>query len=219
MSMAFSAIALSTLFAIGQPSLAREPSPTVILVQPGGYDGADLDVSVLPNRGWLALTAHGGHWELIPAKVELTPEIRSPDQPEALVLLHARGLQTGKVNTPDVRLPDGIAGPQRDSTGKGSRQLELRFKARRYRLSLSAPGPDLPRSLVLADGHTRTRLATGTDWATLMWAGDLDRDGRLDLIISTDYEDGQSADTCLYLSSAAGKDQLVGEAGCQSFSG
>jgi hypothetical protein len=213
------AIALSAMLAVTLPGTAAGRVPAVTLLQPGGYDSADLDLSVLPARGWLALVAHGGHWELVPAKVELVPEIRSPDQPTALVLLHGRGLSTGTVPTLEARLPDGVSTPELDPAGKGASHLGLSFNAHRYRLRLLAHGPDRPRELALEDDHTRTRLDTDTDQATVMWAGDLDGDGHLDLIISTDHEDGQSADTCLYLSSAAAKGQLVKQVSCQGFSG
>lgn len=45
----------------------------------------------------------------------------------------------------------------------------------------------------------------------LRWAGDLDGDGKLDLLVSLDYSDG--SDLVLFLSSLAAEGEIVGEAG------
>lgn len=210
---------LAAMLTIAPPLIAREHPPAVSILQPGGYDPADLDVSTLPPHGWLALVQRGDHWELVHAKVALTPEISSPDQPKALVFLHARQLVAGKVSTLAMKLPDDLDTPDHAVDGKGKDRLELTFNKQRYRLTLPKQGTAFGRNLFLDDGHTRTLLDTDMDEAQLMWAGDLDHDGRLDLIISTDIEDGEGGDTCLYLSSAAGKQQLVKQVACQGFSG
>ncbi|GAB3781241.1 hypothetical protein [Dyella agri] len=215
----YRAALLSAMLAIAPAIAANEHPPAVSILQPGGYETADLDVSPLPRDGWLALVKRGGHWELVRTKIDLDPEIHSSSQPEALVFLHARRLSAGRVRTLAMQLPDGVDLPETAADGKGKNQLAMRFGAQRYRLILSAQGSDAGSNLVLDDGRTRTLLDTDTDSAQLMWAGDLDHDGRLDLIISTDHEDGRSADTCLYLSSAAGKHQSVKKVACQSFSG
>lgn len=210
---------LSAMLVIAPAIAAKERPPTVSILQPGGYETSDLDISALPHDGWLALVKHGDHWELVRTKVDLDPEIHSSSQPKALVFLHARRLSVGKVRTLEMQLPDGVDAAETAADGKRKNQLEMRFDAQRYRLILSAQGSDAGSNLVLDDGHTHTLLDTDTDSAQLMWAGDLDHDGRLDLIISTDHEDGRSADTCLYLSSAAGKHQIVKKVACQGFSG
>lgn len=212
---------LAAMLTLAPPLIAREHPPAVSILQPGGYDPADLDVSTLPAHGWLALVKRGDHWELVHAKVALTPEISSPDQPKALVFLHARQLVAGKVSTLAMKLPDGVDTPEQADDGKGKDRLELTFNRQRYRLSLPKQGTAFGRNLFLDDGHTRTVLDANsyTDSALIMWAGDLDHDGRLDLIIGADHENGQNADTCLYLSSAAGKQQLVKQVACQGFSG
>lgn len=210
---------LSAMLAVAPTVIAGERLPAVSILQPGGYDPADLNVSALPPSGWLALVERGGHWELVSAKVDMAPEIHSSDQPKALVFLHARRLSAGRVPTLAMKLPDGVDTSEIATDGKGTDRLELTFNARHYRLILSAQGSGAGRDLLLDDGHTSTLLDTDTDSALLMWAGDLDHDGRLDLIISTDHEDGRSADTCLYLSSAAGTHRIVEKIACQGFSG
>lgn len=50
--------------------------------------------------------------------------------------------------------------------------------------------------------------------AVLRWAGDLDGDGKLDLIVSHDQRD---IDVALYLSSLAGPDEIVGLAGSMQY--
>jgi hypothetical protein len=78
--------------------------------------------------------------------------------------------------------------------------LELRMQGLRQRLPAAWSG--------CSAGTVRP----ATDY--LLWAGDLDRDGKPDLIISRDGVN----DVTLYLSSSAAKGEAVGEAGRFAFS-
>jgi hypothetical protein len=53
----------------------------------------------------------------------------------------------------------------------------------------------------------------------ISWAGDLDRDGKLDLIVSSEDGDEKNSMSCLLLSSIAKKNKLVKEFACQFYSG
>ncbi len=69
--------------------------------------------------------------------------------------------------------------------------------------------------LVLVNGESRQVLYSLQEWGsdptwTLVWAGDLDRDGKLDLYVSvTQHYD--VTERKLFLSSPAGEGQLVKE--------
>ena len=53
--------------------------------------------------------------------------------------------------------------------------------------------------------------------ASLIWAGDLDRDGRPDFLM--EFESDLGASFCLFASGRAKENELVGGAGCMYFSG
>lgn len=63
------------------------------------------------------------------------------------------------------------------------------------------------------EGRSAIRLSTWTLWDFFItWAGDMDHDGRLDLIVSA--TDEKSGIECLLLSSVAKKPNHIGEAAC-----
>ncbi|HXS72925.1 MAG TPA: hypothetical protein VN725_02695 [Rhodanobacteraceae bacterium] len=85
---------------------------------------------------------------------------------------------------------------------EGPSWLDVPFHSQHYRLRVAREG-----AIVLSQGHRTTVVGggEGSDGGTLNWAGDLDHDGKLDLIVLVTRE--KNAEFCLYLSSAArGKD-------------
>ena len=73
--------------------------------------------------------------------------------------------------------------------------------------------------LVLTGRDGKSIVSPGRVGYFIMWAGDLDRDGKLDLIVNSEDGAEKNGMTCLLLSSIAKKPQLVDEAACQFFSG
>ena len=71
-----------------------------------------------------------------------------------------------------------------------------------------------PKALALL--HRRS-LVSDREEASLVWAGDLDKDGKLDLILESSTD--KNSTYCLYLSGAAGPRALVKKIGCQFYSG
>lgn len=175
-----------------------------------------------PGRGWLALVAQGGVWRLEPAIVRATrihdavldaegqkTGIRiSANYSEAIALLRFPGLRAGKVDTPNWRFKDNPRLISRHDT-----PVTLSFKGEVYRIEAGQSAIHLglgTQKTVLAD------LAPGgedsEDTASLLWAGDLDGDGKLDLLFAyTGYNRGGA---CLYLSSGAGEGALVRQLAC-----
>ena len=62
-----------------------------------------------------------------------------------------------------------------------------------------------------------TVLDSDREEASLVWVGDLDKDGKIDLILESGTD--KNATYCLYLSDAVRPGALVKKIGCQFYSG
>lgn len=179
------------------------------LLVPGVYHGDEAPAR--PGPGWLALLPVGGVWRLEPAMVRAT-RVHDPlldaegdktgialssSRSEAIVLLKVPGIGPGKVDTPAMKFGEG---PKPVSAG--GVPLKVRFKADEYVIEGSARGIHVRNG---AAGTLLPGVSAGgpdsDDSASLLWAGDLDRDGRLDLLFS--YSGYNRGGVCLYLSSGA----------------
>ncbi len=210
-------LALATALA---PGLARAADGEWHLV---AYINPELpfnarEVPLHPAPGGFALAVVNGLWNLVPAtlaaKVTDTDGKGHPQSvaitaspADALAYVRLPGLAEGKVDTPDMR----FKGVERDLTAAA---VPVPFKGTAYRFEAQA------KAVWLTDGKQRQKiddiaLAGGDDDApglALVWAGDLDRDGKLDVI--TALTGGDGATMCLWLSSKAAAGQLVGKAAC-----
>lgn len=119
------------------------------------------------------------------------PRLRRPASP---------GTMEGEVGLPGgaaARLvPTLLLPPAGGAPGEPALTLELQLDGRRQSLGAFHFGIEGPRALKPSD--------------YLMWAGDLDGDGRPDFLIRFDFH---GTDQALFLSSLARGDELVGEAG------
>lgn len=200
---------------------AEQPAKTWRFLVEGEYHGDEAPAK--PGSGWLALTLNDGRWQLVPTEVRATrvfdavldaegekTGIRISSRHQAIALLRVPGVRAGKVDTPNMRFNDNAA-----SIAPG-RPLNMVFGENSYRLEASKSG------VYLKKGAQRTRLpelavsgggnAEEADAATLQWAGDLDGDGALDLIVG--YSGYNRSGACLFLSSTAASGQLVGLVAC-----
>lgn len=194
-----------------------KPSPPSLLI-PGDYHGDEAPHTLGP--GWLALVPMAGGWRLVPAKAKVqrvydavldaegqATGARITAQTEAIALLRLPALRAGRVKTPDMRFKD-VSRPL-----SAAAPITMAFNGVPYRLGVKGSVVELRQ------GHASTLLADvavggpdGEDTASLLWAGDLDGDERLDLLVSyTGYNKGG---VCLFLSSRAAPDALVGRVGC-----
>jgi len=174
-----------------------------------------------PGPGWLALDVVGGLWHLLPATLRgerARDEIADSDDgvrlhadpAGALLYLRLPGLVAGKVDTPDLR----FKGHARELDA--STALALPFKGHVWNLD------GRHGELVLSEGSSRMSFGpmlarSDPDFDTeeglmLLWAGDLDRDGRLDFIV--EGNGNNSKDVCVWLSSRAKPGELLGEPTC-----
>jgi hypothetical protein len=176
------------------------------------------EVPLHPAPGGLALTLSGGGWHLVPASLEATTkDVDAEGQPQTVTLaatpanarvyLRLQGLRPGKVDTPDVRF-DGAPRDLEAAT------LSLPFKGRPWRFETRG------NAIWFTDGRRRQKideLAALDNPAYpvglgLAWAGDLDRDGRLDFV--TILVGGDGSTTCVWLSSKAAAGELVAKTAC-----
>lgn len=202
---------LTLLFFIYPPIVfAHDTIDSFVILSPGKFQVADLDDFDFPSKGWLALIVKDGHWELSPSMVSLENESVSSDQPKALALLHHRTLKPGKADSLNMK----FSGNRKLNISRDTRPnfYRLNFKGQEYRLEITKAG-----MVVLNYGAIYTTLDVDRDDASIVWAGDLDKDGRLDLIVGTGTE--KNTYFCLYLSGAAGENNLMQKVGCQHFSG
>jgi hypothetical protein len=203
---------------------AEQPVEEWGFLIPGEYHGDEAPEK--PGKNWFALAVVDGRWLLEPTIVRAT-QIHDPvldaeggksgirissKHLNAVALLRGPALRAGKVATPNIRFTDKAS-----SNNITWRQpLHIEFKGSNYRIMV-AEG-----DIFLAKGKQRTRLSDLTvskdqdsDWsesASLQWAGDLDGDGELDLIIS--YSGYNRSGACLFLSSMGFPNELVGHVAC-----
>jgi hypothetical protein len=176
------------------------------------------EVPLHPASGGLALAVVDGTWHLVPATLDtrVPDPTGQPDSvlllatpPDALAYLRLPGLAAGKVDTPDMR----FRGVERDISRKS---VAIPFKGTPYRFELQAGSSWLTngtlRQKVLAADPRVTGAEADMLTVRLLWAGDLDHDGKLDFIIANWFDDGGTM--CVWLSSRAKAGELAGQAAC-----
>lgn len=233
-SLLLMSILLSVAFAGAATSANQDPKPalSVGLLETGSFHGEE--VSARTGEKWLGLYIVDNHSILIKARLRVEtvhddigdgPEektgkdvsVDSPLEPIFLVKRAPR-LSEGPVNTIFVEKPDY------EKTLEKVSPLDLKLDHTSYVLKVvgSEDGAQcsehaFPRKpqLVLTSGESTQVLYSLEDCGNepywyLLWAGDLDRDGKLDLYVSVSYHYNISQKK-LFLSSQAAKGELVKE--------
>jgi len=208
---------MALLLATGTASAEVEPEPLSLLI-PGDYHGDEAPFSI--GAGWFALVPTTGSWQLVPAqaKVERIHDavldadgqatgVRITAQTDAIALLRLPDLHPGKVNTPNMRFK-GIDKPLSSAS-----PIAISFNGSLYHVGVK------DSQAYLRNGSRTTLLPDivvggpeSDDSASLLWAGDLDGDGQLDLLVS--YSGYNSGGVCLYISSKAPGSALVHRIAC-----
>lgn len=190
------------------------------LLIPNAYHSYEAPAE--PGTGWLALVPVGSGWSLESAVVRSTRVIDpvmdeeggktgikiTSNRDEAIALIRLPGIKAGRVDTPNMKFR---AKPRLISSGDSP--LKVLLNHDEYVIQPAGAQIQLrigKDETILAD--LAAREGDDSDSASLIWAGDLDRDGKLDLLFS--YERYNAFGSCLYLSSIAGEGEVVRQAAC-----
>lgn len=220
------------LIAAGDPVIA-DPQPAAInVLPPGQYH--ESEVPHPDGSSWLALIVENDQSRLEPVRLRIT-QVYDP-----IVDNDEKGPHTGKIVTTEpalnaMLLVQGAVlreGAVKSAAVAGSKtglaEKTISFESSAYTLSVSSGcGQEKsPCQWILSQGGKTQMLheiyvtnaednALDTDSPNtgIVWAGDLDGDQRLDLILDVSNHYNSVADLKVFLSSQAKQDQLVGEAG------
>lgn len=208
-------------------------------LQPGGHFHADEPVA-RDGQQWLALRAVDGNASLVATTVSVRPvfdalldrpgqrsgrEVSSTLDPvQVIAYVRGVGLREGAVDIavvatpdPDAALPDyrltWQGRPFTIATHCDTAAFVTHDDQPQHRCRIELRGDAGRQVLSTHNGYREsgtTQIGLGGD-ARLLFAGDIDRDGRLDLLFDTSDHYNVSRPV-LYLSSQAGDGALVGEA-------
>ena len=220
---------LLMIFAFGLtlalPVSAQPAHQKLTVLVPGEYFKEVLP-DKLPTQGWLGLAGKESVWQLAPATVRAKPsfymaqnektpnalDIRVRD-PATLLLLKIPGLSAGPLK---VVQPNLKQWPDHNIDIKNV--IKLPFDGGNYFLSVKKSG-----RLWLSQNNLQSPLSESkinnievgeeaARHAQLLWAGDLNRDGGLDVVVS--FSSLYSINTCVFLSSGLGSRWRISQKHC-----
>jgi hypothetical protein len=224
-------LTIVTVLAVAAGEIAAQRPVRPRLLHPGTFFESQIEAGI--EGQWLALVRYGSRDELEPREVitRRMPDKDDPalngieiivrgleQEPHAVFLIQGVG-NVGPASVREARIECGDC-PLPDPDLAVQRQVHLSLDGKDYDLEVNPL--DKTRSLdrmsvvTLRSGDRRQILYQLSDepdepaWPVL-WAGDLDRDGRLDLYLDLSWKYSVSR-RVLFLSSAASGDNLVGEA-------
>lgn len=212
-------IAATLLTCASAGAQATEQSWPLLL--PGAYHADEAPTQ--PGPGWLALTASNAAWRLEPARLQANrvyDPVLDPDEQTktgieltsaattAIAYLRLPGLTPGPLAT--ARLLRGELEQPISGESPGPR---LAFGGREYDFARAG------ETLSLRSGTHSSVLeglvaggVNSDDSVSLRWAGDLDGDGKLDLLMG--YTRYNQAGACLFLSKGTPATALVRHTAC-----
>ncbi len=192
--------------------------------QENNYILAPVTLKVAIVRDELLDRDHGGDTR---TGKEVSVENAPPEQPKEnlLALLRSPLLKAGKVNTAEISENNDFSKGMHNFAPR--QEADICLGSKQYTLHLGMSGETCELTLgngikyqkIASTSQEMERSNTLTDmerfgcreddvFPTLLWAGDLDGDDRLDLLLSPNYHYNVSTLT-LFLSSQAPKDKLV----------
>lgn len=218
------AIAAAALIA---PLVCVASTPDIVV--PGTYRKADAPSAAVVAQPWLALTAAGGQWSLARSRLEAeidrlatvdvaNPVLRLSARVQgAVALLSSMFLRPGAVTAAsEFPLPDAAPGLAIRILAEGGTPPNAGFAftlgGERYTLLHRRSALGTAR-IELAHAETRQVLSVARKPQgrfTVLFAGDLDGDNALDLVVADEIERPGVTANALWLSSVAAGDHLVG---------
>ncbi len=230
--LSFASLALACCLAV-MAAGQRAKQARVHVLEPGAWHG--VDVSARSGESWLGLyvTAEGS--ELRESKLTIK---RVQDPLSDIGTTHRTGKRVGVGEAlapvflvkgagylqPGLATTVFLKPPKRHFSLAEHTDVTLKLGAETYRLFVTGNGSSgtgvplpLDAALYLSNGKTRQKLYAieginnDAGW-TLLWAGDLDGDGKLDLYADLSFHYDIS-ERRLFLSSRAKPGQLVAEVG------
>ena len=214
------AIALSVLLSLSAPASAEQLSDFGPILTAHDWNGMDCDttcVAGLKRQHWLALVPGNDGWSLVPTRLSFDEPnkngVRSSVQGAEFYLAHP-ALLAGHAAAPDMR----FKGRPRAFVDRHASPLQMVFRDHTYEIAIEG------HDVVLRSGGRKSVIGGVNEdlgdlsETTLLWAGDLDGDGDIDLIIQR--VSAKNGRLCLLLSSANKvPSRIVSDVGCQFFSG
>jgi hypothetical protein len=190
-------------------AVRSDPGPRLLLL--GEFHGDE--VSARTGERWLCLMARSLSVRLQPCVVEVTPiedplladnsgkRVSLSDGTEAVALLAGiPQLRPGEINTFFLgHAPIGPESEIRIGTVANSVSLRLNKKKETTDLVLNVGDSDQVLQYLVPDE---------VGFPTLLWAGDLDRDGKIDLLLDVSSHENVS-ELALFLSSDATKGEIL----------
>jgi hypothetical protein len=207
-------------------------SPLKVVLPGGPFHGDEVRYSTGP--GWFALVSDGNSSSLEPVALKIRyvfdavldgnekgpytgKSITTEPPQKAVVLLKGSGLGQGTIPTASIN---------GDSRGLSAKSLTLNGRSYSLRLDSNCEKKRGTCQWILSDGKIKQiihafdidqtpegELDTDSTNTGIIWAGDLDGDGKLDLIVDVSNHYNAVAQIRVFLSSIAKKGRLVEKAG------
>lgn len=217
----FSRGALCALFLLATSLNALAQEENWQVSTPGEFH--DGEAPIKPGSGWFALVPASGQWRLETSIVRakrVVDEIAGDNsgikitssQPNTLVLLKFPGLKAGRVATPNMKFIDNPRLLELQNPA-----IEIEFAGEKHFVGIQKSGVYLKKGKQKQILHDAKEVKDPDFTASILWAGDVDGDGKLDFFFETTTLNSNSK--CMYLSSVADTGTLVKQIGCQTSSG
>lgn len=189
-----------------------------------------------PGSGWFALVPDVTGWQLVQTELKakrVSDSITlygvelSSSHDKAIAYVRLPGMKPGPVSVPRALLKEPLPDFHREAHGAYPKRT-LTFETSEYHFYVKELSTAIDhgngKSSLVKYGELRVSMgdrdaplgltgdAPWDDYAQITWGGDIDGDGKLDLI--TNVQGKNSGGSCLYLSGTATGKQLFGPAIC-----